>query len=115
MTVDGGGEFELTSFRLSNFTFNASHTHGMDVTFNYADTTSETISYTVGTEIPGARLSESADIVVNKSNLTSVEFASIQRLVYVDDIVAKIPEPTALALTSLASLGLLSTRRRRRD
>ena len=113
MTHESGLPFELSSFRLANFTYNAGHTHGLEVTYNYADLTSEMVLFTVGTEIPGDRATESADIVVNKSNLTSVVFANTQRLVYVDDIVARVPEPTTVLL-GLVAVGWVGTVLRRR-
>lgn len=114
MTQDAGNPFDLTSFRLSNFTFNAGHTHGMEVTYNFADSTSETAPvFLVGTDIPGDREMESADIVVNKTNLTSVVFSNTQRLVFIDDIVVTaVPEPTTAALGLFTVLAACSLRRR---
>ena len=112
LTYDGPSSFDLISFSLSNFTFNAGHTHGMTVTYNYDDSTSESTTYNVGTEIPGDR-SQEANFVVNKTGLASVVFTNTQRLVYVDDIVLRVPEPATGAALIGSLLCLLPLRRQR--
>ena len=124
LTATNGLPFDLLSYSLSNFTFNASHTHSLTVQYNFADGGApESDVYTVGTDVAGARVNET-NFVVNQTGLSSVIFINgfnigsepnaDSRLFFIDDLdlVSTIPEPTSLAL--LGPLGLAALRRRLR-
>ena len=124
LTATDGATFSLDSFDLSNFTFNASHTHSVTVEYNFLDGSQSSATFTVGSEIPGARGSE-ATFSPNLDGLTSVRFlngptdgddpTADARLFFLDSVdatVGVIPEPTtAAALAGL--MGLVGLRRRR--
>lgn len=106
---------------MSNFTFNTTaHQHGMQVTYNFVDLTSEISPvYVVRTGIIPAARAQEVTIAANKSNLTSVVFSNVvgdgtaARQVYIDDLdVTVVPEPSALLsiLTVLAGAGLILRR-----
>ena len=122
LTADGGAPFTLTSFDLSNFTFNASHTHSVTVEYNFADGSPQTsATFTVGGAIPGDRTME-ATFTPNLMNLSSVRFlngptdgddpTADARLFFLDSVNATvIPEPASAAAAGL--IGLVALRRRR--
>ena len=127
MTETSGATFDLASFSLSNFTFNAGHRHELDVTFNSAAGGSSTTTYVVGDQVPGNRLLE-ANFVVNQTGLSSVVFDNepgsdataaqpFGRLFMIDDLdvtvvpAGEVPEPASLAVLGLGGLALVRRRR----
>jgi hypothetical protein len=122
-SVDGS-PFDLASFVLSNFTFNAAHRHGMVVTYFFVGGASTSSPLLIsGIDFPSDRNVDGTLFTVNLTNLTSVEFANTRnpaetngtpRAVFIDDVSVTpsvIPEPTMLGVVATFGLTLVRSRR----